>query len=298
MPSGILLLDKPRGLTSNAALQRVRTLFQREKAGHVGSLDPLATGMLPICLGEATKIAADILAGRKCYRFTVRLGTRTATADAEGEVIETAEVPALAQEQVARVLVGFIGRQEQVPPMYSAIKRAGRPLYALAREGITVPRAPRKIELFGLSLLALSPEALELEALCSPGTYIRVLAEDIARALGTLGHIAALRRLYVEPFEKEPMLTLDALEHAAGSEREGALLSIDWPLAHLPAVYLPPTDAARLRHGQSVIAKAAPASPRVRLYEMTGRFLGIGAAESTGAVRPRRLLNLESAPRQ
>src|SRR6516162_5604977 len=211
MPSGILLLDKPRGLSSNAALQRVRTLFGREKAGHVGSLDPLATGMLPICLGEATKVAADIVAGRKCYRFTVTLGARTTTGDAEGTVSERAAVPALERSHIAAVLARFLGEGQQVPPMYSAIKRAGQPLYRLARAGITVERAPRAIEVAQLRLLALAPQTLELEVLCSKGTYVRVLAEDIAAALDTLGYVSVLRREYVEPFEGETLHTLESV---------------------------------------------------------------------------------------
>src|ERR1700674_200738 len=176
MPSGILLLDKPRGLSSNAALQRVRSLYNREKAGHVGSLDPLATGMLPICLGEATKVAADGLDGRKCYRFTVALGARTATGDTEGEGIATAAVPAFTPGDLAAVLAGSHGPQAQVPPMYSALKRDGQPLYRLARAGVTVERAARDIELFALSVISLSQTSLDLELLCSKGTYVRVLA--------------------------------------------------------------------------------------------------------------------------
>ena len=183
--SGILLLDKPRSLSSNAALQRVRALFDRQTAGHGGSLDPLATGMLPICLGEATKIAGEILAGRKCYHFTVTLGTRTATGDAEGEVTGQAAVPRLERPQVESVLSRFLGAGQQVPPMYSALKRGGQPLYRLARAGVTVERAARAIEIVKLRLLALAPQALELEVLCSKGTYVRVLAEDIAAALDT-----------------------------------------------------------------------------------------------------------------
>jgi tRNA pseudouridine55 synthase len=294
MPSGILLLDKPRGLSSNAALQRVRGLYRREKAGHVGSLDPLATGMLPICLGEATKVAGEILAGRKRYRVSVALGARTTTADAEGAVAETAPVPPLARAGVEAVLGGFRGRQQQVPPMYSALKVAGRPLYQLARSGVTVARAARDIELFELTLLALEPAALELDLLCSKGTYVRVLAEDLALALGTLGHVSALRRLYVEPFAEEPMHTLESLELAATRGAWPALLPADRPLAHLPAVRLTGASAARLLQGQSVAAETGGASGRVRLYDPSGAFLGLGEADASGAVQPRRLLNQNS----
>ena len=221
MHSGVLLLDKPLGLSSNAALQRVRALFERAKAGHVGSLDPLATGMLPICLGEATKIAGDILAGRKCYRFTAALGSATSTGDAEGEVTRTAAVPPLTAAGLGAVLEGFRGTGTQVPPMYSALKQGGQPLYKLARAGISVPRAPRTIELAHLELLGFSAARLEVEVLCSKGTYVRVLAEDIAAALGTVAHVTALRRLWVEPFAEEPMHTLESLQ---GLRARG-----DWP---------------------------------------------------------------------
>ena len=292
MASGILLLDKPRGLSSNAALQRVRALLGGEKAGHVGSLDPLATGMLPICIGEATKVAGELLAGRKCYRFRVQLGALTATGDAEGAVTESAPVPALERAQVESLLARFIGPSQQVPPMYSALKRDGQPLYRLARAGVTVERPPRLIEIYHLRLLALEPDALELEVLCSKGTYVRVLAEDIARALGTLGHVSVLRREYVEPFADEAMHTLESLEKARVRGEWPRLLPLDAPLGHLPAVHLEPEKARRLRQGQAVAVVGAPAASRVRLYDAEG-FLGIGESDAAGSVHPRRLLKLE-----
>jgi tRNA pseudouridine55 synthase len=289
MRSGIVLLDKPLGLSSNAALQRVRTLFSRIKAGHVGSLDPLASGMLPICLGEATKIAGEILAHRKCYRFTVSLGIATATGDAEGAVTASAPVPALTAAQVQQGLAGFRGAQLQVPPMYSALKRDGQPLYKLARAGVTVARAPRAIELFELTLSALEPAALTCEVLCSKGTYIRVLAEDLARALGTCGHVTALRRLYVEPFEQQPMYSLEELAAAP-------VLPADFPLGHLPAVHLGADAAQRLLQGQSVPLAAGaelPGAVKVRLYDESGSFLGLGETGESASVQPRRLLKPE-----
>jgi tRNA pseudouridine55 synthase len=294
MPSGILLLDKPRGLSSNAALQRVRTLFDREKAGHVGSLDPLATGMLPICLGEATKVAGEILAGRKCYRFTVALGVSTETGDAEGAVIERVPVPPLERAHIEAVLGRFLGRGQQIPPMYSALKRGGQPLYRLARAGVTVERAPRTIEVSSLRLLAFTPQALELEALCSKGTYVRVLAQDIAAALDTLGHVTVLRREYVEPFAGLPMHTLESLAAQRARAEPAALLPLDAPLGHLPAVRLEPQRARRLCQGQPVLAPDAPPETRVRLYD-DERFLGIGETDVAGAVHPRRLMRLEAA---
>src|SRR5215831_14096131 len=290
MPSGILLLDKPRGLSSNAALQRVRTLFGREKAGHVGSLDPLATGMLPICLGEATKVASDIVAGRKCYRFTVTLGARTTTGDAEGTVSERAAIPPLERSRIETVLARFLGPGQQIPPMYSALKRAGQPLYRLARAGVTVERPPRAIDVSQLRLLTLAPETLELEVVCSKGTYVRVLAEDIAAALDTLGHVSVLRREYVEPFEAETMWTLESLAEMRACGQEPALLPIDRPLGHLPAVRLDAEQARRVCQGQAMRVAHAPRAARVRLYERED-FLGIGETDAAGTVHPRRLLS-------
>jgi len=289
MPHGILLLDKPAGMSSNAALQRVRRLLGGCKAGHAGSLDPLATGMLPICLGEATKIAGEILSSRKRYRFTVTLGTRTSTADREGPVIEHAPVPDRWQEGLEAALRGFLGRGRQVPPMYSALKRDGRPLYELARAGVTVERAPREIEIFELVPVSLTDESAELDVLCSKGTYVRTLAEDIARALGTCGHVTALRRSWVEPFEQEPMETLEAVTRACEAGAAPRLLPADQPLAHLPAVALEPWQADRIAHGQEVILVRSPAPGRVRLYEPAGRFLGMGESDGRGKIRPRRL---------
>src|ERR1700683_238298 len=292
MPSGILLLDKPLGLSSNAALQRGRALYAREKAGHVGTLEPLATGMLPICLGEATKVAGEVLDGRKCYRFTVALGARTATGDTEGEVTATAAVPTLARGEVEAVLARFSGRQKQVPPMYSALKRGGRPLYGLARAGVTVERSARDIELFALTLDSVSQASLDLEVLCSKGTYVRVLAEDIASALGTCGHVAHLRRLYVEPFAHEAMHTLESLTQARSLGPGPELMPPDRALLHLPAVTLSAAAAERLRHRQRVAADVPLLSEQVRLYGTAGEFLGLGTADGSGGVQPRRLLNL------
>ena len=287
MPTGIVLLDKPAGLSSNAALQRVRRLYGAAKAGHAGSLDPLATGMLPICLDEATKIAGEILASRKRYRFAIALGERTATGDAEGEVIERSAVPELEPRGIEAVLAGLLGPGLQVPPMYSALKRDGRPLYALARAGVTVEREARPIELFELTLEGLAARRLEFATVCSKGTYVRVLAEDIARALGTCGHVAMLRREWVAPFELEPMHTLEALERAAQAGEAPGLLPADAPLGHLPAVRLDAERAERIRHGQAVpYATAAPGT--VRLYDAAQRFMGLGAL-APGEVRPRRL---------
>jgi tRNA pseudouridine55 synthase len=287
VPDGILLLDKPLGLSSNAALQRVRTLYGRIKGGHVGSLDPLATGMLPVCLGEATKIAGEILAARKCYRFSIALGRATATGDAEGAETARAAVPPLEPAACAAVLARFVGVQEQVPPMYSALKHAGAPLYRLARAGVSVPRAPRRIEIASLTLVTLVPGELTLETVCSKGTYVRVLAESIAVALGTVGHVSALRRLYVEPFAGERMWTLAELDGAPPA----ALLPSDWPLRQLPQVQLDAEGARRIGLGQQLPTPLAGPLRCVRLYGPAGRFLGLGSVDEAHQLQPRRLFN-------
>ena len=277
-------------MSSNAALQRVRRLLGGCKAGHAGSLDPLATGMLPLCLGEATKIAGEILSSRKRYRFTLALGARTATGDREGAVIEVSPVPEGWQQGLEAALRTFLGPGQQIPPMYSALKRDGQPLYRLARAGVTVERAPRDIEIFDLSPVSQTAETVELDVLCSKGTYVRTLGEDIARALGACGHLSALRRSWVEPFEAEPMQTLEEVTRAC---EEGVpelrLLPADRPLAHLAAVTLEPWQAGRIRHGQEVVLLRSPAPGRVRLYQAGGRFLGLGESDGRGQIRPRRL---------
>jgi tRNA pseudouridine55 synthase len=282
---GILLLDKPLGLSSNAALQRVRWLLGRPKAGHTGSLDPLATGMLPICIGEATKLAGELLAGRKGYTFEVQLGTRTDTADAEGQVIETSPVPVLTAELIQAALQTMLGPQMQVPPMYSALKRDGEPLYRIARRGETVERAARSIEVYSIELLDSSPARLRVRTECSKGTYIRVLGEQLAAKLGTCGHLCALRRDFVEPFRDLPMQTLSELEVPGASPM---LLGADLGASHLPAVRLDAPAARAMGFGQQVDTTPGAAGT-VRLYDPAGRFLGLGERFASGTVRPQRL---------
>jgi tRNA pseudouridine55 synthase len=292
MPTGIIVIDKPQGLTSNGTLQRVRKAFGAHSAGHVGTLDPMATGMLPVCLDEATKVIAEIESGAKCYEFTVHLGRRTDTGDAEGQVIEEAVVPALDPAGVATALAAFRGIQSQVPPMYSALKRDGRPLYELARQGIEVERAARTIEIRRLELVALRFDALDLVCECAKGTYIRVLGEDIARKLGTLGHLTRLRRTWVEPFRDTPMYSLDAaLEGAANGGQN--LLPPDAALQRLPQAWLTDEQADAVRHGQAVRSSTEPNAPvgrRVRIYGPGGAFLGLAEALPDGRLQPRRLI--------
>lgn len=293
MPTGIILLDKPAGLTSNGALQRVRKAFRAASAGHVGTLDPMATGMLPLCLDEATKVIAVIESGAKSYEFTVALGRRTDTGDAEGREIETQPIPELDAARIEAALAAFRGVQQQVPPMYSALKRDGRPLYELARQGKEVERAARTIEIRQLELVAARPDALDLVCECAKGTYIRVLGEDLARRLGTCGHLTRLRRTWVEPFRGMPMVTLE--EALAGSEpgsRPGWFLKPDAALGHLKAVSFDEEGVAQLRHGQAArgTGDAPKSGGRARLYGPQGDFLGLGEVLPDGRLQPRRLL--------
>lgn len=278
------------GVSSNGALQRVRRLAAGVKAGHGGSLDPLASGMLPICLGEATRLAGELLAGRKAYRFVLRLGERTASGDAEGELLERCPVPPLADAQIERSLGALRGARGQVPPMYSAIKRQGTPLYRLARAGQTVPRAARPIEIERLRLCARDGVLLEFELLCSKGTYVRVLGEEIAAALGTCGRLESLRREYVEPFGGEAMVTLGELEQACAAGGPWPLLAADRAVAHLAPLRLDATQAEALRCGRVLQAMAA-APGRYRVYDAAGRFLGLGVSEAPGQLRASRLFS-------
>jgi tRNA pseudouridine55 synthase len=291
MPNGILLLDKPAGLTSNGALQRVRKAFGARSAGHVGTLDPMATGMLPLCLDEATKVIAEIESGAKAYEFTVQLGARTDTGDAEGQVVEKAAVPALDAAAIEAALGRFRGVQPQVPPMYSALKREGRPLYELARKGIEVERAARTIEIRSLVLLRRTQDSLEIQCECTKGTYIRVLGEDLARALGTVGHLTRLRRLWVEPFRDMPMIGLE--EALASADTGQALLAPDAALQGVPQARLTDAQVSAIRHGQAVTSRAEPDAAvgrRVRLYAPGGEFLGLAEALADGRLQPRRLI--------
>lgn len=290
MPTGILLLDKPRGLTSNGALQRVRKAFGARSAGHIGTLDPMATGMLPLCLDEATKVIAEIESGAKCYEFTVQLGARTDTGDAEGEIVERSPIPLMESPRVELALAGFRGVQKQVPPMYSALKRGGRPLYELARRGIEVEREARIIDIRSLELAALHDSSLDLVCECAKGTYIRVLGEDLAQALGTVGHLTRLRRTWVEPFQGFPMISLDAA--LAGAPDSAGLLAPDAPLGHLPKVGLEPAQALAIRRGQQVraVIEGLAAGRRVRVYEPNGAFMGLAEVLADGRLQPRRLI--------
>jgi tRNA pseudouridine55 synthase len=292
---GILLLDKPAGLSSNYALQRVKRLFNANKAGHTGSLDPIATGLLPICLGEATKVSAYLLDADKGYRVTVRLGQKTSTGDREGEVTESRPVPSLSEAHVKEELAGFIGEIEQIPPMYSALKRDGQPLYKLARRGIEVERRPRRITIHSITLLELRPEELVLEVICSKGTYIRSLAEDIGARLGCGAHVSALRRILTGGFSLERAVTLEQLAQMRADDvppevLDKLLLPLDSALLDWPAVTLNKEMSRYLRQGQAVLVPRAPTAGLLRVYGPGEKFLGIGRILDDGRVAPKRLI--------
>ena len=292
--NGVLLLDKPTGMTSNAALQVVKRFFNANKAGHTGSLDPLATGMLPICLGEATKISGFLLSADKRYHATCRLGVTTNSGDADGEVLRTRPVSGIDEARVREVLAGFVGRIMQVPPMHSAIKRDGTPLYKLAHQGIEVEREAREVTIHELKLASLQGDELQIDVSCSKGTYIRTLAEDIGEALGCGAHITALRRVSVGSLDNVAQHTLAELEQIAELEGpEGLdklLLPMDDALPDWPAVRLSEDASFYLSKGQPVFVPQLKDRGWVRLYASNERFLGLGAVLDDGRVAPKRLL--------
>ncbi len=286
---GILLLDKHPAITSNQALQQAKRLLVARKAGHTGSLDPIATGLLPLCFGEATKISPFLLGGDKRYLVTIRLGVATATGDAEGEITERVTVPALGHQKIESVLVRFMGDIEQIPPMFSALKQGGRRLYDLARQGIEVERAPRRVTIHELKLLDYGADFLKLEVFCSKGTFIRTLAEDIAKALETVGHVEELRRTQVGVYDVSNAVTLDQLEAMTLEERRDLLLPIDSAVAGWPRVQLGDDMAFYLLRGQPVLIPKVQAQGFMRLYNRDGSFIGVGEVLDDGRVAPRRL---------
>lgn len=290
---GLLLLDKPAGMSSNAALQRVRKHFRAEKAGHTGSLDPLATGLLPICFGEATKVAGLMLGARKAYETEARLGVVTDTDDADGQVLREREVPLLDAHAVERVLKRYIGRISQRPPIYSALKQGGEPLYAKARRGEIVEVPEREVDVHALELLSINGASLRLRITCGSGTYVRSLVRDIGEDLGCGGHVVALRRLWAEPFRTPTMITLDEIEaidpkSAAGlAALDSLVLPVEAALADWPKLNLSEAQALRLGHGQSLEGLTA-ANGVMAAYHPSGRALGLVEGRD-GVVHPQRL---------
>jgi tRNA pseudouridine55 synthase len=290
--SGVFLLNKPAGMTSNQALQKVKRLVGAKKAGHTGSLDPAATGMLPLCFGEATKVCAYLLDADKTYRVTARLGEATDTGDADGQVIETAPLPALDRDAWDEILAGFLGEIQQVPPMYSALKKGGKRLYELARRGETVEREPRPVRIHEIRLLEARGSRLVFRVRCSKGTYVRTLVEDIARAAGTVAHTAKLHRESVGDFPVEAMLDMGGAEKAAEQGEEALrslLMPADRALTRWPETTVAVADEARFCGGQKVPGDGC-GKGLVRVYGEGGRFLGIGDRDGRdGTVAPKRI---------
>lgn len=294
---GILVLDKPSGLTSNGALQRVKRLFNAAKAGHTGSLDPLATGVLPLCFGEATKFSQYVLDADKGYLSTFVLGVGTDTLDAEGEETSRADASAVQRQQVEAALATLTGPIEQTPPMYSAIKRDGQPLYKLARQGVDVERKARAVTIHRFDCLDFRPGVTaEVDVLirCSKGTYVRSLAESVGQALALPAHVAVLRRDLAGPYTLDGAVTLAQLEALAeaGTEMlDQQLMPMDGPLSALPAVTLGESAGYYLKQGQPVLVPNGPRDGMVRAYASTGQFLGVGEMLEDGRLAPRRLVN-------
>ena len=291
--NGILVVDKPAGISSNDVVQQAKRLFGAQKVGHTGSLDPLATGVLPLCFGEATKFSQYLLDADKKYWAQVRLGITTETADADGEVIAQADTSGITESQVTAALETFVGEIEQIPSMYSALKHRGQPLYKLARQGIEVERAPRRISIYSAELLQFSEASIELRVHCSKGTYIRSLAEDLGAALGCGGHVSALRRLAAGPYEEAQATTLDELREVGDvREMDALLLPVSSAVGSWPAVRLHEDTAHYVRQGQPVQVAHAPTDGWVQIFELAeeDRFLGVGEILTDGRVAPRRLV--------
>ncbi len=288
--SGLLLLDKPSGISSNHALQQAKRLFGARKAGHTGNLDPLATGLLPVCFGEATKIAGYLLGARKAYAAECRLGITTDTCDSDGTVLAERPVPLLDDATIREALTALTGRITQVPPVYSALKQGGVPLYKRARRGEAVEAPPREVEVHRLALTARNGDILHLDVECGSGTYVRSLVRDLGEALGCGAHLTALRRLWVEPFREPRMYTLDelaALEQQGGTGALAAtLLPIEAGLANWPVLQLDARDANAVAHGRSV--RTGAAAGRCRAHGPSGRLLAIGEVDAHGVFKVRR----------
>ena len=291
--SGIVVLDKANGLSSNAALQEVKRLYEANKAGHAGSLDPLATGVLPVCLGEATKVSQFLLDSDKRYRARIKLGIRTDTGDSEGSIIEQNEGISVSRKAIERALTKFKGEVEQVPPMHSAIKMNGVPLYKLARKGITVEREPRLVTLYQICLVEFVNSELELEISCSKGTYIRTIADDLGQELGCGAHVIELRRTQAGVFTEKDSISSEELalekENRGLDKIDQFLIPMDRAIQDLPEVNLPSITASHVKNGQAVLVRHLPKNGLVRMYE-DEQFIGIGSIDDDGKVAPKRLI--------
>lgn len=293
--SGILVLDKPAGISSNGALQQVKRIYNANKAGHTGSLDVPATGVLPICLGQATKISGYLLNADKTYAARCKLGTTTTTGDASGQIL-TSGVARVSAARLEQALTAFLGEIEQIPPMYSAVKHRGKRLYELAYQGKAVERKARKVTVHALKLEKLEQDEFEINVVCSKGTYIRTLVEDLGNLLGCGAHILTLCRLGSGPFKQQHTVTpeqLQSLAEAGAKALDKLLFPMDFAVMQLPRIDLSEDAAYYLYRGQAVAAPNPPASGRLRLYTVTNQFIGLGERTEDGRVAPRRLINNE-----
>ncbi len=292
--NGILLLDKPLEMTSNKALQIVKRIFNANKAGHTGSLDPLATGLLPLCFGEATKVCGYLLDSDKEYEVVCKLGVKTATGDVAGEIIEEKPVPQLLISSVNETMQSFVGEIEQIPPMYSALKKDGKRLYELARKGIQVEREARQLTIFSIDHLSIDDDSISFTVKCSKGTYIRTLVEDIAEKLGTCAHVTFLRRIKAGPFEGANMITLPQIDEIAENgfeELDKLLIGADTALAKRPKLNLTAEMARAFCHGQPMVVPMQMFEGHIRVYDDEGLFIGIGMPDSQGKIVPKRIFN-------
>jgi len=290
--TGIVIIDKPTGRSSNHVLQQVKRLFDAKKAGHTGALDPLATGVLPVCLGEATKVSSYLLDADKAYHVTCSLGVVTDSGDSDGETIATADIPVFSEQTILDILPAFIGEQDQVPPMFSALKYNGQPLYKLARQGIEVERKSRRITIYDIELLSITTDSFTLSVRCSKGTYIRTLVEEISHVLGCGGHVSMLNRVAAAGYNEQQAISIDQLMSAAEQGREAIdqlLLPTEDALPDWPEITVNTEMVTALRLGQSVQVEQSFESAQVRLFSDDNTFLGLGEMSPQGLVSPKRV---------
>lgn len=289
--NGVLLLDKPYGFSSNQALQKVKWLYQAAKAGHTGTLDPLATGVLPICLGEATKFAQHLTDENKTYVATVKFGVMTTTGDKEGDVVSQVNCH-ITRPEIEQVLPQFVGVITQIPPMYSALKVNGRPLYEYARDGVELERKPRQVTIHMLRVLSCAENLAEIEVCCSKGTYIRTLGEDIGKALNVGAHLTALRRTATATYQIAHTVTIEALEQMTNEQKDALLLPVDTAITALPKIELHEDAAYYFKQGNPVWLSGNIPAGELRIYSEAGLFLGVGQQQRDGRIAPKRVVNL------
>ncbi|MFT7235377.1 MAG: tRNA pseudouridine55 synthase [Methylophagaceae bacterium] len=296
--TGIIIIDKPTGRSSNHVLQQVKRLFGAKKAGHTGSLDPLATGVLPICLGEATKLSSYLLDADKRYHVTCQLGIITDSGDSDGNVVETMAVPSFTEQMMLNVIEQFKGEQQQVPPMYSALKHKGLPLYKFARQGIEIERKSRYINIYAIALISYTQTSFTLDVCCSKGTYIRTLVEDISHALNTGGHVTVLRRVGAAGYDISGAISLSSLTSLAEKSMtalDDILLPSENALPSWPSVLVDEQQVMALRQGQTVQVSDTFESAKIRLFDQQKIFLGLGEMSENGTVSPKRVFVVDEA---